>query len=129
MRALYVFTVSGDLPAACLSAGGSCCGHAGPGAFGELVSFKLGKGRNDGDQGLGGRSPDLTVWVSGDAVPQRAEVDAAGLEVIEQLQQVASVAPEPVQLPHKTSSPRPRRSNIRSSSGRLILVPLTPWSV
>lgn len=69
-------------------------------ALGELLSFKLGESRNDSGHSLGDRSPDLTVRVSGDSVPQGAEPDAAGLEVIQQLQQVASVAPEPVQLPH-----------------------------
>jgi hypothetical protein len=71
-----------------------------PGALGELLSSKLGESGNGGDHGLGDHSPDLTVRVSGDAVPHQAEPHAVGLEVIQQ--QVAGVAPEPIQLsrPH-----------------------------
>jgi len=71
-----------------------------PRPFGELVALELGEGGDDGDHGLSHGPPKFGVRVRGDVVAQRTELDAARLEAVQQLEQVARVPPEPVQLPH-----------------------------
>ena len=73
----------GDFLSSCLAAVVGGDGHAGFGAFGELVAFELGESGDDGDHGLCHGSAQLAVRVGGDPVAQRTELDASGLEAVE----------------------------------------------
>lgn len=88
-----------DFPSSCFAAAEGSDGHTSLGAFGELVAFELCEGGDDGDHGLGHGPAQVSARVGGDPVTEGTELDAACLEVIKELEQVAGVAAEPVQFP------------------------------
>jgi hypothetical protein len=63
------------------------------------------------------------------SVGNAAEEYTPVFQVIDEGQQAAGVAAQPVQFPDHHLVPIAQVSSIRSSSGRPARVPLTPWSV
>jgi hypothetical protein len=94
--------IGGNFAPSCSVPGGGGRGHTGPGSFGELVAFQLGKSGHDSHHGLSHGAAQLTLRTGGDAVAEGPELDAAFRDAafLEAVQQMASVASEPVQFPH-----------------------------